>query len=324
MTGSFLLRSVVTFLFAACATVHASAQSFPQKLVRLVVPYSAGGASDLVARRVGEGLARIWKQPVVIENRAGANTVTGTDYVAKSPNDGYTLLWTSNAHVIVPSLQERLPYNWKADFSPIAQVALIPQVIIARDGLPVANVRELVALAKQKPDTITYGTSGSGSPGQLAGELLNEAAGIQLRHVPYKGSGPALNDLLGGHIDLMFNGIPASIPYIASGKLKALGVTTKARLPVISKVPTIAEQGYPEYEASTWNGLFAPTGTPAPLIEKIQRDVAAVLADKEITDWLSAQGLAPVGSTPVAFQRALVEEHARWERVIKRAGIKAE
>ena len=317
LRGIAVLTALLTFAAAAD-------EVYPQKSVRVIVPYGAGGASDLIARKVGEGLTRMWKQSVVIENRPGGNTITGSDFVARSAADGYTLLWTSNAHVILPSLEEHLPYDWTKDFSPITQVALIPQVLIARSGFPSRTLAELVVLAKQKPDTITYGTSGTGSPGHLAGELLNETAGIKLRHVPYKGSGPALNDLLGGHIDLMFNGVPASLAQINGGKLTALGMTTKSRLAALPNVATLAEQGYPSYEASTWVGLYAPAKTPVAIIDKIQKDVATVLATKEVEDWLREQGLAAVGSTPAVFQAVMAEEYGRWNRVIKRAGIKAD
>lgn len=323
-TTNALRRAIALMFTALLAFPAASNDAYPQKPVKVIVPYGAGGASDLIARKVGEGLSRMWKQPVVVENRAGGNTITGSEFVAKAAADGYTLLWTSNAHVILPSLYERLPYDWTKDFSPVTQVALIPQVVIARPGLPYRTLAELIVAAKQKPDTITYGTSGSGSPGHLAGELLNETAGIKLRHIPYKGAGPALNDLLGGHVDLMFNGVPASVAQISGGKVGALGMTTKARLAALPNVPTVAEQGFPGYEASTWVGLYAPARTPVAIIDRMQKDIATVLATKEVTDWLREQGLAPVGSTPAVFQAVMEEEHSRWNRVIKRAGIKAE
>lgn len=314
----------VALCLSALALPSATAQAYPQKPVRIVVPYGAGGASDLIARKVGEKLSQAWNQPVLVENKAGGNTVTGSEYVARAAADGYTLLWTSNAHVIVPSLYDKLPYDWKRDFAPVTQVALIPQILIARADLPARSLTELVAAAKQNPDGLTYGSSGSGSPGHLAGELFNESAGIRMRHVPYKGSGPALNDLLGGHIDLMFNGIPASISQVNGGRLKALGLTSKSRLSILPQVPTIAQQGYPNYEASTWVGLFAPAKTPAALVQKLQQDVAAVLQAKDVVQWLQEQGLAPIGSTPAVFEAALDEEAGRWNRVIRRANIKPE
>jgi tripartite-type tricarboxylate transporter receptor subunit TctC len=301
-----------------------AATGYPQRPVKIIVPYAAGGASDLSARFVGQALARIWQQSVVIENRPGANTMIGSEAVASAANDGYTLLWTSNAHVINPALYPKMPYDWRKDFVSITQVALIPQVVVTHPSFSAQTFTDLIKLAKSKPDSVTFGSSGTGGPGHLAGALLNDIAGIKLLHVPYKGAGPAMNDLLGGHIALMFNGIPATLPQISAGKLVPLAMASKDRSPLLPNVPTVAELGYPSYEASTWVALFAPSGTPLDVVDKIQRDVAAALKSKEMINWLREQGLQPVGSTPSAFQMSLNEEAARWQNVIQKAGIKGD
>ncbi len=306
-----------------CASAGAAAP-YPNKSVKIVVPYAAAGASDLVARKVSFELNRIWAQPVVVDNRAGANTIIGTDYAAKSAPDGYTLLLTSNAYVINPSLYEKLPFDWRKDLVPITKVATIPQVLVTHTDFEAKTFPELIRLAKQKPDQVTYGTSGIGGPGHLAAALLDDLAGVKLKQVPYKGAAPALNDLLSGQIALMFNGIPATLPQIAAGKLVPLAIASKARSPMLPDVPSIAELGYPAYEAGTWVGLYAPAATPKDIVAKVQKDVETVLAGKEMQDWMAAQGLMPVGNKPAAFAADMNDEWKRWNTLIRKTGIKPE
>jgi tripartite-type tricarboxylate transporter receptor subunit TctC len=308
-----------------CGTAHAaSPNTYPQRTVRIVVPYAAAGASDLVARKLAVELSRVWSQPVVVDNRAGANTIIGTDVVAKAQADGYTLLLTSNAYVINPSLYENLPYDWKKDLVPITKVANIPQVLVTHRGYPAQTFKQLLDLARSKPDYVTYGTSGTGGPGHLAGALLDDMAGVKLRHIPYKGAAPALNDLLAGQIALMFNGIPATLPQITSGKLIPLAVASHQRSPMLPNVATIAELGYPDYEASTWVGLYAPAGTPSGIVAAISKATVNALAVADMQSWLATQGLTPVGNSPQQFSAESISEWKRWGDLIRKNGIRPE
>ncbi len=302
----------------------AAADAYPQRSVRIVVPYAAAGASDLVARKLAVELGKTWSQPVVVDNRAGANTIIGTEAVVKSLADGHTLLLTSNAYVINPSLYERLPYDWKKDLVPITKVADIPQVLVTHTGYAAQSFKQLIQLAKDKPGYVTYGTSGIGGPGHLAAALLDDMADVKLRQIPYKGAAPALNDLLAGQIALMFNGIPATLPQITAGKLVPLAVASRQRSPMLPNVPTVAELGYPAYEAGTWVGLYAPAATPPAVVNAVHQAVSTVLASAEMQSWLSSQGLAPVGSTPQQFASDSDAEWKRWGALIRKNGIRPE
>lgn len=317
-----LLVSLAALTGAAAGA--ATPDTYPQRSVRIVVPYAAAGASDLVARKLAVELGKTWSQPVVIDNRAGANTIIGTEAVAKSPPDGYTLLLTSNAYVINPSLYERLPYDWKKDLVPITKVADIPQVLVTHTGYAAQSFKQLIQLAKDKPDHVTYGTSGIGGPGHLAATLLDDMAGVKLRQIPYKGAAPALNDLLAGQIALMFNGIPATLPQITAGKLVPLAVASRQRSPMLPNVPTVAELGYPGYEAGTWVGLYAPAATPAAIVTAVHQAVSAILATAEMQSWLGSQGLTPVGNTPQQFASDAIDEWKRWGALIRKNGIRPE
>jgi tripartite-type tricarboxylate transporter receptor subunit TctC len=308
----------------SAAAGAATPDIYPQRSVRIVVPYAAAGASDLVARKLAVELGKTWSQPVVIDNRAGANTIIGTDVVAKSPADGYTLLLTSNAYVINPSLYERLPYDWQKDLLPITKVADIPQVLVTHAGYAAQSFKQLIQLAKDKPDYVTYGTSGIGGPGHLAAALLDDLAGVKLRQVPYKGAAPALNDLLAGQVALMFNGIPATLPQIKAGKLVPLAVASKQRSSMLPNVPTVAELGYPGYEASTWVGLYAPATTPPAIVSTVHKAISAILATAEMQSWLNSQGLTPVGNTPQQFVSDSNAEWKRWGDLIRKNGIRPE
>jgi tripartite-type tricarboxylate transporter receptor subunit TctC len=310
---------------AACivlaAALSGQVRAFPDKPVRLVVPYAPGGSSDVIARMLGQKLSEMWNQPVVIDNRPGATSIIATEIVAKSAADGHTLLVTTAAFTIVPSLMDKLPYDPARDFEPITLINTTPLVLVVNPGVPAKTVRELIALAKAKPGTLTFGSSGSGGSNHLAGELFNTMAGVKIVHVPYKGNAPALNDLVGGHVDLVFNGLTSALPPIKAGKLRPLATTSLARAGALPEVPTLDELGMKGFQAVGWNGLSAPARTPKEVIMRINADVLKVIRSPQLAERLKAEGSDPVGSSPEQFAAFLREETARWSKVIKFAGI---
>jgi tripartite-type tricarboxylate transporter receptor subunit TctC len=303
-------------------TVIAQAQSFPAKPVRLIVPFAAGGSTDIVGRTLAQKLNEMWGQPVVVDNRAGGSTVIGTDIVAKAPPDGHTLLVTPAPFTIVPSLSPKLPYDPQKDFEPITLINTTPLVVVVHPGVPAKSVKELVALAKAKPGALNYGSSGSGGSNHLAGELFNAMAGVKMVHVPYKGNAPALTDLVGGHVDLVFNGLTSALPLIKSGKLRALGVTSLKRASALPHISTLDEQGLKGFQAVAWNGLTAPARTPKEIIARLNTDVLKVIRSPELAEKLRAEGSDPVGSTVEEYAAFLRDEIAKWRKVIQLANIK--
>lgn len=317
MRGQFLLAVALTL----CA-VMAHAQSFPTKPVRLVVPFAAGGSTDIVGRTLAQKLNEMWGQPVVVDNRAGGSTVIGTDIVAKAPPDGHTLLVTPAPFTIVPSLSPKLPYDPQRDFEPITLINTTPLVVVVHPGVPAKSVKELIALAKAKPGALNYGSSGSGGSNHLAGELFNAMAGVKMVHVPYKGNAPALTDLVGGHVDLVFNGLTSALPLIKYGKLRALGMTSLKRASALPEIPTLDEQGLKGFQAVAWNGLTAPGRTPKEIIARLNTDVLKVIRSPELAEKLKAEGSDPVGSTVDDYAAFLRDEIAKWRKVIQFANIK--
>ena len=305
-------------LFAATA----QAQTYPNRAVRLVVPFAAGGSTDIVGRTVAQKLNEMWGQPVLVDNRPGASTVIGTDVVAKSPPDGYTLLVTPAPFTIVPSLIAKLPYDPAKDFEPITLINTTPLVVVVHPGVPATSVKELIALAKRRPGALNYGSSGSGGSNHLAGELFNAMAGVKLVHIPYKGNAPALTDLIGGHVDVVFNGLTSAMPFIKSGKLRALAVTSLARAGALPDTPTLDELGLKGFQAVAWNGLTAPARTPKDVIGKINADVLKVIRSPELVERLKAEGSDPVGNSPADYSAFLRAEIAKWSKIIKLAGVK--
>jgi tripartite-type tricarboxylate transporter receptor subunit TctC len=289
--------------------------------VRLVVPYSAGGSTDLISRALGHKLSEMWGQTVVIDNRPGGGTIIATDIVADSAPDGYTLLVTTTSFSIVPSLTDKLPYDPAKDFEPITLVNTTPLVLVVNPGVPAKSVKELIALAKARPGELNFGSAGSGGSNHLAGELFNVMAGVNIVHVPYKGNAPALNDLVGGHVDIVFNGLTSAVPLIKSGRLRPLAVTSLTRADALPDVPTLDELGLKGFQATAWNGLSAPAGTPKSVIARINADVVKVLHSPELVERLKAEGSDPVGNSPEQFTAFLREETAKWSKVIKFAGI---
>ena len=315
------LRFALT-LFMSALAVGAQAQGFPNKTVRLVVPFAAGGSTDIVGRILAQKLNEMWGQPVIVDNRAGGSTVIGTDIVAKAPPDGHTLLITPAPFTIVPSLAKKLPYDPGRDFEPITLINTTPLVVVVHPGVPAKSIKELVALAKAKPGALNFGSSGSGGSNHLAGELFNAMAGVKMVHVPYKGNAPALIDLVGGHVDLVFNGLTSALPLIKSGKLRPLGVTSLKRAGALPEAPTLDEQGLKGFQAVAWNGLTAPARTPRDVIAKINADVLKVVRSPELVEKLKSEGSDPVGSSVPDYAAFLRDEIAKWAKVIKFANVK--
>jgi tripartite-type tricarboxylate transporter receptor subunit TctC len=304
-------------LFAA-ALPAAAADTWPSKPVKIIVPFGPGGFTDVVARILQKELAPALGQPIIIENRPGAGSTIGTDAVAKAPADGYTLVMVSTTHVISPHLYKKMTYDPIKDFAPVMKLVEGPYVMVVHPSLGVSNVREFVALAKKKPNEIFFASSGNGSAQHLVGALFMQMAGVQLSHVPYKGSNAAMQDLLGGQVKLSFVGMPNAIPNL--GKLKALAVTTKKRSADLPDVPTMDEAGVKGYEATIWLGMLAPKGTPREVVDKLNADIRKVLADPEAMSLMHKAGVEVATSTPEEFQALMQQELDRWGKVVKETG----
>jgi tripartite-type tricarboxylate transporter receptor subunit TctC len=301
----------------------AMSQAYPSKPVRMIVPFPAGGATDVVARLLGQKLSEAWGQAVVVENRTGAGGNIGADAAAHSPPDGYTLFMTSGSIVTAnPYMYKSLTYDPAKDLVAITNVATGPQVIAVNTGVAAKDLKEFIAYAKANPKKVNMGSAGIGTQTHLAGESFAYAAGVDITHVPYKGEGPAMTDLIGGQIQLVTPNLGAAIGLIQQGKIRALAVTSPQRNPQVPDVPTVAET-LPGFENAGWFGLMAPTGTPKDIIDKVQRDSAKILHSEEFKAKLAQQGMMPVGNTPAEFSSAIREESARWAKVIKERGLAA-
>jgi len=321
MMHNYKYLFLLTFLFSALGT--AQAQNYPSKTVRLIVPFAAGGSTDIMGRLVAQKLSEAWGQQVIVDNRPGGSTVIGTDIVAKSAPDGHTLLVTPAPFTIVPSLLKKLPYDPAKDFAPITLINTTPLVVIVHPGVPAKNIKELVALAKARPGVLNFGSSGSGGSNHLAGELFNAMANVKISHVPYKGNGPAMIDLLGGHIDMAYNGLTSALQHIKTGKLRALGVTSLKRSAALPDMPTLDEQGLKGFQAVAWNGLTGPAGMPKAAVDRAASDVARRMKSPELAEFLKREGSDPVGSSTAEYTTFLRDEIAKWKTVIERAGIKS-
>ena len=307
------------------ATALPAMAEFPDRPIRIIVPYPPGGTSDLLARAVAPRLGERLKQTVVIENRAGAGGVIGSQVVAKSPADGYTLLLgTIATHGILPVLQKPAPYDAVKDFAPVTLVASTPNVLVANPSAPVRNLAELLALARAKPGSVNFGSTSLGGSPHMSGELLKTMAQVDIVHVPYKGGGPMLIDLMGGQIPVGFDNLPSSMNHIRAGKIRALAVTTAKRWPGAPEIPTMAEAGVPGYEATAWFGLLAPANTPKPIVELLQQHVAAILRQPEVEKLLLEQGAEAVGNTPDEFAKLIAAELQKWAKVVATTGVKLE
>ena len=299
-----------------------TAQTYPSKPVRLIVTFAAGGGTDLVARAVAPRMSESLGQPIVVENRAGANGAVGAEAVARSAPDGYTLcVCAAGTMAIGPHLTKQ-PFDSLRDFAAVSLLATSPFIVTVHPSVKAASIAELVALAKANPGKINFGSSGVGGAPHLSTELFKSMAGVDMVHVAYKGLGPAMTDLLGGQIQLMLADIGVVAPHLAAGKLRGLAITGRSRSPVFPAMPTVAEAGVPGYVAGTWYGIFAPAGTPAPIVAQLSREVGKSLALPEVGNALVAQGVEPAASTPEQFAEFTREEHAKWGAVIRAAGIK--
>jgi tripartite-type tricarboxylate transporter receptor subunit TctC len=318
MSGKLIALALVMTAGAA------SAQTYPTKPVRLVVPFLAGGSTDIVGRTVAQKLSEMWGQQAFVDNRPGGGTTIGTEMVAKAAPDGYTLLVTPAPFTINPSLLTKLPYDALTDFTPITLINTTPLVMVVNPGVPAKNVKELIALAKAKPGKLNFGSSGTGGSNHLAGELFDAMAGVKMVHIPYKGNAGALTDIVGGHLDVVYNGITSAVALIRGGKLRALAVTSLQRSAALPDVPTLNESGLKGFEAVAWNGLSAPAKTPRDVIMKINADVIKIVNSPELKERLKADGSDPVGNSPEQYAAFLRNEIAKWAKVIKFAGVKPE
>jgi len=301
------------------------AAGYPNKPIKIVVPFSAAGTTDILARAVGNEMQKVWGQSVLIENRPGAGGNLGSDVVAKAAPDGYTLLVGAvSPQAINVTLYPKMPYDVMRDFAHITLIAAVPNILEVHPSVPVKTVRDLIALAKAKPGQLTYASSGSGTSIHLSAELFKTMAGVDMLHIPYKGSGPAITDLVGGQVNLMFDNLPSSIAQVKAGKLRPIAVTTLKRSPALPDVPTIAESGLPGYDASSWFGMHAPAGTPKDIISKIYGVVSASLRTPEMIERLSSQGAEAVGNTPEEFSEFVRAEIAKWAKVVKASGARVD
>ena len=298
----------------------AASQDYPKKQIELVVPFTAGGTTDNIARLIAQRFTESWGATVVVNNRPGSGGTIATGIVAKAPPDGYTLLVTTIGFAITPGLQ-KLPYDPIKDFAPITELASLPLMLVVHSSMPVNNLREFIALAKSKPGGLDYASAGIGTSPHLAGEMFKSMAGIELVHVPFKGNAEVANAILGGHVKVYFSLVPASLQYVKNGTLRVLAVTTEKRLPYMPDVPTIAELGFPGYEISSWQGVFAPGGTPPDIIAKINAELVRMLNTPDVRTRIMREGADPVGSTPEQFAERVKSEIAKWAKVAKAAGM---
>ena len=322
------LRAAVSLSAAlAVSALHAAAaaEAYPAKPVRFVVAFPPGGGTDIIARSIAQKLSERLAQQVVVDNRPGAGGNIGTDIVAKSAPDGHTLLMGSAGPLAInASLFGKMPFDPIRDLAPVTLAASTPNVLVVHPSLRAATIEELIALAKARPGEINFASSGHGTPAHLAGELFNSMARVKMVHVPYKGAAPALADLLGGQVQLMFSTMPPALPHVKDGRLRALAVTSAKRSPAMPELPTVDEIALPGFEANTWHGVVAPAGTPTAIIARLNREIVSILHLPEVVERLSAQGAEPVGSTPEEFAAYIRSETVKWAKVVRESGAKAE
>jgi tripartite-type tricarboxylate transporter receptor subunit TctC len=322
---SMSARTIILGTLLAAAAVaqvtFATAEQYPDKPIRLIVPFPPGGVADIWARRFGQELVKAWGQQVVIDNRPGAGTTLAANIVSKAPPDGYTIYLTNIGHSMSAGLYRKLPYDVLNDFAPITIVGDVTSVLAANLALPASSAKELIAYAKSKPGQINFASAGNGTASHLYGEYMKLLANIDLVHVPYKGTAPALSDLLAGRVSLIIEPMPSILPHIKAGKLKALGVTTAKRAAAAPDMPSLAESGLPGFDVSTWYGMLAPVQTPAAIIKKLNDELVRSVKSKEMRERFAAEGAEPVGNTPKEFHAIIKVDIERWSKVIQKAGI---
>lgn len=312
--------AVAAATFTTCCIAHA--QSYPTRGVRIIVPFAAGGPADIYARYMGQRLQEALGQPFVIDNRPGAGSIIGSEFVAKSPADGYTLLMMSNTHTINESLIPKKPFTLMKDFAPVAPVNYSDLALVVHPSVPVKTVKELVALAKSKPKMLNYASSGNGTPYHLAGELFKSMAGVDLVHVPYKGSSEARTAVMGGQVEVMCDAITTMTPIIKGGKVRALGTTGLKRSVVLPDVPTVSEAGVKGYEATIWLGIMAPAGTPRAAIDRLNGEMVKIVARPDVRKAWNDQGAEPLSMSPAEFEKYLQTDIAKWAQVVKASGAR--
>jgi tripartite-type tricarboxylate transporter receptor subunit TctC len=320
-----MFRGALALLaFGSLIAFDAAAQNYPNKAVKVVVPYAVGGSADVYGRFLAAKLSETTGQPFVIENRPGGGAVIGTDAVAKSAPDGYTLLVMSNTHTVNETLIPKKPYDLLKDLAPVTGINSQDLLLVAAPGVKAGNLREFIALAKSQPGKLNYASSGPGTPYHMAGELFKHMAGVDIVHVPHKGSDQARTAVLGGQVDIMFDAISTIVQHVHAGKLKALGTTGAKRSAVTPEIPTLAEAGVPGYEATIWLGLMAPAGTPKAVLDRLSGEVNKVINAPEVKDNWSKQGAVPMGMTPDQFGAFIKEDVAKWAKLVKETGMKVD
>ena len=319
------LLALTASLTASLSVAQTAASNYPQKPIRMIVPFTPGGSTDILARSIGQELSKAWGQSVIIENIAGAGGSIGADKAAKSPADGYTLLMGHIGTLAVnPSLYPKLPYNPVKDFAPVAWVARVPNVLVVNPNVPAKNVQELVALAKSKPGQLSYGSGGNGSAANLATEYFKMQTETAILHIPYRGTAPAVTDLMGGQIQMLFTGAPAVMGQVKSGQLRAWAVSSPKRLEALPDLPTVAEAGYKNFEADQWYGVVAPAGTPRDIVLKLNQQINLALNSAELKKRLTTEGAVATPETPEAFGKLITQEIDRWRPVITSGRVKAD
>ena len=320
-----LLHKLMLALALVVPAIGVQAQSYPNKPIRIVCPFPPGGAVDIASRAVAHELTQILGQPVTVDNRPGAGGNIGADMVAKSAPDGYTLLMTTSGILAInPALYSKIPFDSLKDFAPVSMVVSLNNVLVVNPAFPAKSVKDVIALAKAQPGKLTYASSGNGTSIHLSGELFKSMTGVDMLHIPYKGSAPAVTDLLGGQVNMMFDNIPSSLPHIRAGKLHALGVTGPKRSPLLPDVPTIAEAGVPGYESYVWFGIVAPAGTPHEIIAKLHAELAKAAVTPSFHDRLTEQGYDVLSSTPEQMAGSIRNEIAKWGKIVKASGARVD
>ncbi|GAP38064.1 tripartite tricarboxylate transporter substrate binding protein [Piscinibacter sakaiensis] len=318
------LQVLAASLVSLAPWAAAQPGAWPAQPVKIVVPFPPGGSTDLIAREIAQGLAAKFGQAFVVENRAGAASTLGTALVAKAPGDGYTFLVTSSHFAIVPSLYEKLPYEPLKDLRGVSMLVNLPVILVATPALPANTVKELIAYDRQHPGKLSFGSSGNGGVNHLSGELFNALAGTRLNHIPYKGAAPAMQDLIGGHVQVMFDAVSTALPHIRSGAIKAIAWTGPQRSAMLPDLPTVAEAGVPNYASSSWLAMFAPAGTPTDIVRKVSEQVRVTLNQPAVREKQAALGVEIVASTPEQLDGTVRQEMTKWGELVRRIGVKAD
>jgi tripartite-type tricarboxylate transporter receptor subunit TctC len=328
MMGALFPKKITSVVFLIttliCGAAVAQSGAYPNKAIKFIVPYPPGGGTDVIARIVQEPLSQNLGQQIIIDNRGGAGGSIGTDIAAKSTPDGYTVLFTLSSHTINPAIYPKLGFNTERDFLPVVTIASLPQILVANPDFPAKSVKDVIDMARAKPNSISYASVGNGSPGHLAGAMMAGAANVKMTHIPYRGGGPAVTDVMGGQVPLLWVSIPAAANFVKTGKLKALAVSTTKRSAVFPDVPTMAESGFKDFEVDSWYAMFVPANTPKAAIDRLNAAANKVLSMPDVKEKLLNQGAEAVGGSPDALGKVVKAELAKWDKVVKENGIKAE